>query len=290
MNRSLPDAKTPEAHQQARLGSLGPWIGVWLPGLILALWALLALSASVLELAPNRVDLGAILAPPGGASLLGNDDLGRPVWDRLLVGAQVSLAVGVSVVGISAVLGTLIGALAGFAGGPADLVLTRIMDVFLAFPGILLAIAVAGALGPGIGNLILALVAVGWVGYARLARAQVLSLAQRDHVIAARALGQRSGTILGRHLIPLALAPLTVEATFGVSATVMAEAGLSFLALGVQPPDASWGSLIRDGVAYMLVAPHLVMAPGFAIIAVVLAMNLLGDTLRDRLDVRCPQD
>jgi peptide/nickel transport system permease protein len=200
------------------------------------------------------------------------------------------LAVGVSVVGISAVLGTLIGALAGFAGGPADLVLTRIMDVFLAFPGILLAIAVAGALGPGIGNLILALVAVGWVGYARLARAQVLSLAQRDHVIAARALGQRSGTILGRHLIPLALAPLTVEATFGVSATVMAEAGLSFLGLGVQPPDASWGSLIRDGVAYMLVAPHLVMAPGFAIIAVVLAMNLLGDTLRDRLDVRCPQD
>lgn len=290
MNRSLPDAKTPEAHQQARLGSLGPWIGVGLPGLILALWALLALSASVLELAPNRVDLGAILAPPGGASLLGNDDLGRPVWDRLLVGAQVSLAVGVSVVGISAVLGTLIGALAGFAGGPADLVLTRIMDVFLAFPGILLAIAVAGALGPGIGNLILALVAVGWVGYARLARAQVLSLAQRDHVIAARALGQRSGTILSRHLIPLALAPLTVEATFGVSATVMAEAGLSFLGLGVQPPDASWGSLIRDGVAYMLVAPHLVMAPGFAIIAVVLAMNLLGDTLRDRLDVRCPQD
>jgi peptide/nickel transport system permease protein len=200
------------------------------------------------------------------------------------------LAVGVSVVGISAVLGTLIGALAGFAGGPADLVLTRIMDVFLAFPGILLAIAVAGALGPGIGNLILALVAVGWVAYARLARTQVLSLAQRDHVIAARALGQRSGTILGRHLIPLALAPVTVEATFGVSATVMAEAGLSFLGLGVQPPDASWGSLIRDGVAYMLVAPHLVMAPGFAIIAVVLAMNLLGDTLRDRLDVRCPQD
>lgn len=262
---------------------------MWLPGLILALWVLLALLASVLELAPHRVDLGAILAPPGSASLLGNDDLGRPVWDRLLVGAQVSLIVGFGVVGVSAVLGTLVGALAGFAGGPTDLILTRILDVFLAFPGILLAIALAGALGPGIGNLILALVAVGWVGYARLARAQVLSLTHRDHVIAARALGAGSGSILGRHLIPLALAPLMVEATFGVSATVMAEAGLSFLGLGVQPPDASWGSLIRDGVAYMLVAPHLVMAPGLAIIAVVLAVNLLGDALRDRLDVRCPQ-
>ena len=118
MNRSLPDAKTPQAHQKARPGSLGPGLGVWLPGLILALWVLLALLASVLELAPHRVDLGAILAPPGSASLLGNDDLGRPVWDRLLVGAQVSLIVGFGVVGVSAVLGTLVGALAGFAGGP----------------------------------------------------------------------------------------------------------------------------------------------------------------------------
>jgi peptide/nickel transport system permease protein len=226
------------------------------------------------------------LTPPGEGSLLGNDDLGRPVWDRLLMGARTSLTVGLGVVAISACLGTLIGALAGFAGGPTDLVLTRIMDVFLAFPGILLAIALAGALGPGIGNLILALVAVGWVGYARLARAQVLGLVHREHVIAARALGQAPGAILARHLIPLALAPLLVEASFGVSATVVSEAGLSFLGLGVQPPDASWGSLVRDGVAYLLVAPHLVIAPGSAILAVVLSMNLLGDALRDRLDVR----
>jgi peptide/nickel transport system permease protein len=242
----------------------------------------------VLQLEPNDVNLDAILAPPGDLSLLGNDDLGRPVLDRLLVGARTSLLVGLGVVAISATLGTLIGALAGYAGGTTDLILTRVMDVFLAFPGILLAIALAGALGPGIGNLILALVVVGWVGYARLARAQVLGLAQRDHVVAARALGQGPGSILVRHLIPLALAPLLVEATFGVSATVVAEAGLSFLGLGVQPPDASWGTLVRDGVSYLLVAPHLVVAPGLAIFLVVLSMNLLGDALRDLLDVRIP--
>ncbi|MGE5153455.1 MAG: ABC transporter permease [Bdellovibrio bacteriovorus] len=261
-------------------------IALWLPALILALWALLAILAPVLGLDPNRVDLGAILAAPGEGSLLGNDDLGRPVWDRLLMGARTSLLVGLGVVAISACLGTLVGALAGLAGGLVDLILTRFMDIFLAFPGTLLAIALAGALGPGIGNLVWALVAVGWVGYARLARAQVLSLAHRDHVMAARALGRGQSAILARHLIPLALAPLMVEATFGVSATIVAEAGLSFLGLGVQPPDASWGSLLRDGVSYLLVAPHLVLAPGLALLAVVLSMNLLGDALRDRLDVR----
>jgi peptide/nickel transport system permease protein len=220
---------------------------------------------------------------------MGTDDLGRPVLDRLLLGARTSLLVGFGVVAVSAVVGTLVGAVAGYVGGTTDLILSRVMDVFIAFPGILLAIALAGALGPGIGNLILALVAVGWVGYARLARAQILSLARRDHVAAARALGQGSGSIIVRHLIPLALAPLLVEATFGVSATVVAEAGLSFLGLGVQPPGASWGSLVRDGVAYLLIAPHLVLAPGLAIVLVVLSLNRLGDDLRDRLDVRRPR-
>jgi len=289
MRFRLPDTRMPESDPQWPSRRRGRGLALWLPGLILGLWALLAVLASVLDLAHDRVNLGAILDPPGAGSLLGKDDLGRPVWDRLLMGARTSLLVGLGVVAISATLGTLIGALAGFAGGPTDLILMRIMDVVLAFPGILLAIALAGALGPGIGNLILALVAVGWVGYARLARAQILSLAGRDHVVAARALGQVPSVILTRHLIPLALAPLLVEATFGVSATVVAEAGLSFLGLGVQPPDASWGSLVRDGVAYLLVAPHLVLAPGAAIFLVVLSMNLLGDALRDRLDVRCPR-
>jgi peptide/nickel transport system permease protein len=257
-----------------------------LPWLIVGLWALAAVVGSWLPLAPDRIDLPRILADPGAAAWLSTDDLGRPVLDRLLVGARTSFVVAVGVVLVSALVGTAIGATAGFIGGWPDLVIVRVIDVFLAFPGILLAIALAGLLGPGLGNVVIALVAVGWVGYARLARAQVLSLRTRDHVLAARALGVRGPRILVRHLLPLTLAPLLIEATFGIAAVVIAEAGLSFLGLGVQPPASSWGTMIRDGVAYMLVAPHLVLAPGVAIMLVVLAVNLVGDRLRDRLDVR----
>jgi peptide/nickel transport system permease protein len=253
---------------------------------VLLLWILAAVFAPLMGLTPDQVDLTAILASPGQHAVLGNDDLGRPVLDRLLAGTRTSLIVGVGVVSISAALGTVVGALSGFAGGWVDGLLVRLIDLFMAFPGILLAIALSGLMGPGIENVILALVTVGWVGYARLTRAQVLSLAQRDHVTAARALGCRGWSILLRHLIPLALAPLMVEATFGVAGAVMAEAGLSFLGLGVQPPEASWGNMVRDGVAYLLVAPHLVLTPGLAILLVVLSVNLLGDALRDWLDVR----
>ncbi|MCB2262416.1 MAG: ABC transporter permease [Candidatus Thiosymbion ectosymbiont of Robbea hypermnestra] len=261
-------------------------LGVWLPILPLSAWALVVLAGPWLPLAPDHIDLSRILAPPATDSLLGNDDLGRPVLDRLLIGARTSFAVGLGVVALSLILGALVGGMAALAGGWVDATLVRIIDVFLAFPGILLAIALAGLLGPGIDNVIVALAAVGWVGYARLARSQILSLKQRDHVVAARALGAGSGRVLLRHLLPLAVAPLIVEATFGVAGAVIAEAGLSFLGLGVQPPQASWGSMIRDGVGYMLVAPHLVLAPGLAILSVVLGVNLAGDGLRDRLDVR----
>jgi peptide/nickel transport system permease protein len=185
------------------------------------------------------------------------------------VGARIAFLVGFGVVALSALVGVLVGGISAFAGGWVDLVLVRLIDVFLAFPGILLAIALAGILGPGIDNLIIALSVTGWVGYARLTRAQILALKERDHVTAARALGVGPGRILFRHLLPLALAPLIVEATFGIAGVVVAEAGLSFLGLGVQPPQASWGSMIRDGVGYMLVAPHLVIAPGIAIAWVV---------------------
>lgn len=261
-------------------------VRTWLPFGLLLLWALAAVAGPFLPLAPDRIDLPGILAPPAPDSLLGNDDLGRPVLDRLLMGARTSIAVGLGVVALSAVLGTLAGGAAALAGGWLDLALIRLVDVFLAFPGILLAIALAGILGPGIDNVIMALAAVGWVGYARLARAQIMSLKQRDHVAAARALGAGPCRVLLRHLLPLAAAPLIVEATFGVAGAVIAEAGLSFLGLGVQPPEASWGSMIRDGVGYMLVAPHLVLAPGVAILLVVLSVNLVGDGLRDWLDVR----
>ncbi|MCB1775715.1 MAG: ABC transporter permease, partial [Gammaproteobacteria bacterium] len=147
------------------------------------------------------------------------------------------------------------------------------------------AIAMAAMLGPGVDNVILALSVMGWVGYARLVRVQVMTLRRRDHVLAAQALGRGQVAIMRRHLLPLVLAPVWVEASFGMAAAVVAEAGLSFLGLGVQPPEASWGGMIRDGVRYLLVAPHLVLAPGVALFGVVLAANLLGDALRDRFDV-----
>lgn len=257
-----------------------------LPVLVLLVWALTALLAQYLPLAPDRIALEHILDPPSAGALLGHDDLGRDIASRLMTGAQTSFMVAVWVVGLSLLVGTLFGTLTAYRGGWWDRVAVLVVDVFLAFPGILLAIALAGLLGPGIDNVIIALTVVGWVGYARLSRAQVLSLAHREHVQAAEGLGSRRGHIVRRHLLPLMAAPLIVEATFGIAAVVIAEAGLSFLGLGVQPPSASWGAMIRDGTRYMLVAPHMVLAPGIAIMLVVLAVNRLGDRLRDRLDTR----
>jgi len=256
------------------------------PAVVLLLWALVALTVAWLPLQPDRIALEAILQGPALQNWLGADDLGRPVFDRVLIGARTSFLVALWVVGLSVVCGTLLGSIAAYLGGAWDRTLVMIIDIFMAFPGILLAIALAGLLGPGIDNLVLALTLVGWVGYARLARAQVLSVKRREHVVAAQALGTGTVRIVMRHLVPLISAPLVVEATFGVAAVVIAESGLSFLGLGVQPPEASWGSMIRDGVRYMLVAPHLVLAPGGALFLVVLSVNLLGDRLRDYLDVR----
>lgn len=258
----------------------------WFAPGILILWVLAALFGEYLSAGANLVDLNHILESPGKTALLGYDDLGRPVLQRLLDGAQTSFFVAFGVVAISLMLGTAIGLLAAYQGGWVDLVVVRVIDIFLAFPGILLAIALSGVMGPGIDNLIIALSVVGWVGYARLARGQALSIKQRDHVTAAIALGSSRWTILTQHLLPLLAAPLIVEATFGIAGMVIAEAGLSFLGLGIQPPDASWGNMIRDGSSYMLMAPHLVLAPGIVMMLVVLSLNLVGDRLRDRLDIR----
>jgi peptide/nickel transport system permease protein len=255
-------------------------------GALLGLWAGAALLSPWLAPATDAIDLDRILAPPGAAGWLGFDEVGRPVADRLLEGARTSLVVAVAVVAVSAVIGTVVGAAAAYLGGAVDRWLGRLIDVFLAFPGMLLAIALAALMGPGLANLVAALAAVGWVGYARLARGQVLALRRREHVLAAESLGVRPGRVLLRHLLPLMAAPLIVEATFGFAGAVLAEAGMSFLGIGVQPPAPSWGGMIREGVRYMLVAPHLVLAPGLALSAVALATNLWGDWLRDRLDVR----
>lgn len=258
----------------------------WLPALLVLVWALLALLGPWLPLAPNGIDLERILQPPDGLTGLGHDDLGRPLLDRLIAGARTSFLVSVWVVALSVTIGSLVGAFSGYVGGLWDRIIVHLIDMFLAFPGILLAIALAGILGPGIGNVVIALSAVGWVGFARLARAQVLSLKHREHVQAAIVLGLPRFTIIRHHLLPMIAAPLIVEATFGIASVVVAEAGLSFLGLGVQPPDPSWGSMIRDGTRYLLVAPHMVLAPGIAMVLVVLSVNLLGDRLRDWMDVR----
>ncbi len=256
---------------------------------ILLLWFLMALMAGWVGSQAIEVQLDKFLQPPTLASLhgmLGYDELGRPLLDRLIMGAQTSFLVAIGVVSLSAVFGTAIGLYSGYRGGWVDAVIVKIIDVFLAFPGLLLAIALAAILGPGIENVVFALVVVGWVSYARLARAQTLSLKHREHILAAKAFAIPQWQILWRHILPLILAPLGVEATFGIAGAVISEAGLSFLGLGVQAPDASWGSMIREGTRYLLVAPHLVIVPGVALMAVVLAVNLLGDRWRDVLDVR----
>jgi peptide/nickel transport system permease protein len=255
------------------------------PTFILGVWLLMALAGNLPILAPDRVALPEIFQPPSGEHWLGTDELGRPVLDRLLAGAGVSLLVALTTVTLSALVGIAVGLIAGYFGGTIDRVISRLIDVFLAFPGMLLAIAMAAMIGPGIDNVIIALSVMGWVGYARLVRVQVLTLRRRDHVLAATALGCTGPMIMTRHLLPLVMAPVWVEASFGLAGAVVAEAGLSFLGLGVQPPAASWGGMIRDGVRYLLVAPHLVLAPGVALFLVVLAANLYGDGLRDRLDV-----
>lgn len=254
---------------------------------VLAAAALLAVGAAALyPSAGSRIDLAEGLARPALDHPLGQDKLGRDVLARTMAGARVSLTVALAAVVVSVTIGTGIGAAAGFAGGTLDLVLMRVVDVLLAFPGLLLAIALAGALGPGIGNVILALSVIGWTGYARLVRGEVRRIRSREHVEAAYALGLRPGVVLWRHILPLVAAPVAVQAAFGAASAVVAEASLSFLGLGVQPPSPSWGSMLAEARSFVVEAPHLVIAPGLAITAFVLLLQLLGDALRDALDVR----
>ena len=260
--------------------SLKYW-SVW----VLALWVLAAIVASLVDFQPNQIHLDLILAKPSFGHLLGFDDLGREILPRLLAGAQVSLLVVALVTIITASVGIMLGMVSGYYGGWVDRTLIQITDVFLAFPGILLAIAFAAVLGAGLSNLILALSITSWVGYARLTRAQVLSLRQRQHVMAAESLGSSTLRIMLKHMLPLLTAPLLVEATYSMAGLVIAEASLSFLGLGIQAPNASWGAMLRDGVRYMLIAPHFVLAVGLSLMTLVLAVNVLGDRLRDYLDI-----
>jgi peptide/nickel transport system permease protein len=236
---------------------------------------------------PSNIDLPSRLQPPSGAHWFGTDELGRDIFSRVIYGARISMLVGSSVVAGSLLLGLILGSIAGYYGGLSDRFFNVVvMNAFLSFPGILLAIAFVAFLGPGIFNLILALCIGGWVGYARLVRAQVLAVKEKEFVEAARALGASDWRIVTRHILPNIIQPVIVQAAIGMAGAVLAEATMSFLGLGVPPPTASWGSMLNDGRAHLFDAPHLVLFPALAVMLAVLSFNFIGDALRDYMDPR----
>jgi len=229
-------------------------------------------------------DLARRLTGPSPQHWFGLDELGRDILSRVLAGARISILVGIVVVSISSTVGIAVGSAAGYFGGRVDEFLSRIIDILMAFPGLLLAIAMVAVLGPSLFNVVFALSLIGWVGYARLVRGQVLRARELEFVQAARALGASTPRVLIRHVIPTTLPAVTVQATLGMGGAILAEASLSFLGLGVQPPTPSWGTMLNYGRIHLLDAPHLTIFPGLAIAVLVLGFNFLGDGLRDRLD------
>jgi peptide/nickel transport system permease protein len=233
---------------------------------------------------PTSQELSRRLERPSVSHPFGLDELGRDILSRLLSGARISLLVGLTVVSVSSVVGMLLGSIAGYFGGVVDDVISRAVDVLMAFPGILLAIALVAVLGPSLTNVVIALSVIGWVGYARLVRSQALRAREFEFVQAARALGAGSPRIVLGHILPTALPAVVVQATLGMAGAIIAEASLSFLGLGVQPPTPSWGTMLDAGRSHLFDAPHLTIFPGLAIASLVLGFNFLGDGLRDRVD------
>jgi peptide/nickel transport system permease protein len=256
--------------------------------LLLAGFVLAALLAPwITRQDPAAMDLVHRLAAPSAAHWFGTDELGRDLYARVVYGARISLVVSTTVVGAALLLGLALGGLAGYCGGWLDTALNVIlMNTFLALPGLLLAIALVAFLGPGLWNLILALSITGWVGYARLVRAQVLAVREREYVEASRALGAGGLRIFLRHILPNIVQPVLVQASVGMAGTILAEATLSFLGLGVPPPAPSWGAMLNDARFHLLDAPYMAIFPGVAIALAVLAFNFVGDALRDQMDPR----
>ena len=261
----------------------------WFGGSVVVLLVLLAVAAPlVVRHDPLRIDLINQLQPPSAMHWLGTDIQGRDVWARLVYGARVSLAVGIVSQGIALLLGLTLGLLAGYYGRWVDELVMRLADVTLAFPTLLLLIAMVAALQPSLGVVFLTIGVVGWAGMARLVRGQVLVVRQLEYVHASKALGAADRRVIVRHVLPGVIAPIVIAATLGVAGAIMAESSLSFLGLGVQPPTPSWGSMIADGrdLSQLRHAPGTSVFPGLAIGAAVLGFNLLGDALRDALDPR----
>jgi len=233
---------------------------------------------------PVQQELRLRLAAPSAGHPFGLDELGRDILARVLSGARISFFVAMVVVSVSAAVGTLLGAIAGYFGGLVDDAISRVIDTLLAFPGLLLAIALVAVLGPSLGNVLFALTIIGWVGYARLVRGQVLRAREFEYVQAARALGAGTPRVLLHHVVPAAIPAVVVQATLGMAGAIIGEAALSFLGLGVQPPTPSWGTMLNGGRAHLLDAPHLTVFPGLGIALLVLGFNFVGDGLRDLTD------
>jgi|SRR5713226_1887271 len=233
---------------------------------------------------PTAQNLEQDLLSSSREHLLGTDKLGRDVLSRVLYGTRISILVGITTVTFSLLLGLAIGSVSGYFGGWVDQLLMRLVDILMAFPGMLLAIAFTAVLGPGLDHVILALCLIGWTSYARLVRGEILALREKEFIHAAQALGGGPARVIVLHMLPNLLPPLLIQCTFGMAAAIIAEGSLSFLGLGVQPPTPSWGSMLNEGRQFLLVAPHLTTYPGLAIMITVLGLNLVGDSLRDLLD------
>jgi len=269
------------------------WVRLWrnrlaISGLalVLGLFAVALLARWLAPYDPDFIDLKQVLMPPSPAHLLGTDTLGRDVLSRIIFGARVSLLVGFVAVGIATLIGVLVGALAGYYGGVLDQILMRLVDLMLCFPTIFLILAVIAVLGPSIWNIMAVIGLTGWMGVARLVRAEFLSLREREFVVAARALGASDVRLIWRHLLPNALTPVMVSATLGVAGAILVESSLSFLGLGVQPPTPSWGNMLTMGKDNIEIAWWLSVFPGLAILVTVMSYNLLGEGIREAIDPR----
>ncbi len=255
-------------------------------GIIVFLFLLSLFAPFVTPCKPDALDLYHVLMPPSAAHWFGTDELGRDVFTRVVYGARISLKVGFVAVGISIAVGTLVGLLAGYYGGVVDSLLMRFVDIMLCFPTFFLILAVITILEPSIWNIMAVIGLTSWMGVARLVRAEVLSLRERDFVLAARALGASDARIIFRHILPNALSPVLVSASLGVAGAILTESALSFLGIGVQPPTPSWGNILTSGKDYIEFAWWLSLYPGLAILVTVLAYNLVGEGIRDALDPR----
>lgn len=254
--------------------------------IVLILIAMALFAPFIAPCDPTTIDVYNVLSPPTRTHLLGTDELGRDLLSRLIWGSRVSLKVGVVAVGIAIMIGIIIGSVSGFYGGKVDAVLMRFVDIMLAFPTFFLILAVIAILEPSIFTIMAVIGVTSWMDVARLVRAEFLTLKERDFVDAARAVGVGNKRLIFRHILPNALSPVLVSATFGVAGAILVESGLSFLGLGVQPPDPSWGNILTSGKDNIEVAWWLSVYPGLAILITVLSYNLVGEGLRDALDPR----